>query len=76
MDVELSNSKAKNATPNSDYLWQVVEIVNGGVPTIHEVRFMCLLMRLGRILLQGSISTNLLDPVRYQVDPWKVEVSI
>jgi len=55
-----------------DYLWQIVEIVIVGVPTILEVRFMCLFMSLGRILLQGSVSTNLFDPMRHQVDLRKV----
>jgi len=48
----------------------------GGVPTVLEVRFMCLFMSLGRILLQGSVSTNVFGPVRHQVDLWKVEVGI
>ena len=48
---------------NGEYLWQVVEIVIGGVPTILEVCFMCLFMCVSRILLQGSISSNLFDPM-------------
>jgi len=59
-----------------DYLWQVVEIVIGVVPTVLEVRFMCLFMSLGRLLLQRSVSTNLFGPMRHQVDLWKVEVGI
>jgi hypothetical protein len=35
-----------------------------------------LFVSLGRILLQGSVSTNLFDPVRHQVDLRKVEVGI
>jgi hypothetical protein len=50
--------------------------VIGGVPTVLEVRFMCFFKVLGRILLQGSVSTNLLDPMRHQVDLRKVEVGI
>jgi len=37
---------------------------------------MCLFMSVGRILLQGSVSTNLFDPMRHQVDLRKVEVGI
>jgi hypothetical protein len=37
---------------------------------------MCLFMSLGRILLQGSISLHLFDPMRHLVDLWAVEVSI
>jgi hypothetical protein len=51
MEIELSNFEAENATLKGDYLWQVVEIVIGGVPTVLEVRFMCLFMSLSRILL-------------------------
>jgi len=58
-----------------DYSWQVVESVIGGIPTILEVLFMCLFMFLSRILLQRSVSTNLFDPMRHQVDLRKVEVS-
>jgi hypothetical protein len=59
-----------------DYLRQIVKIVIGGVPTVLEIRFMGLFMSLGNILLQGSLSTNLFDPVRHQVDLRKVEVGI
>jgi hypothetical protein len=59
-----------------DYLWQVVEIVIRGVPTVLEVRFMCLFMSLGRILLQGSLSMILFSPMRHQVDIQKIEVGI
>jgi hypothetical protein len=74
--IELSDFDAKNATLKGDCLWQVDEIVIGGVPTILEVRFMCFFMTLGRTLLQGSVLTNLFDPMRNQVDHWKVEVGI
>jgi hypothetical protein len=63
-------------TLKGDYLWQVVEIVFGGVQTILEVGFMCLLMSLSRILLQGSVSTNLVSPMRHQLDLRKVEFGI
>jgi len=61
---------------NGEYLWQVVEIVIGGVPTVLEVCFMCLFMCVSRILLQGSISSNLFDPMRHPVDLRKAEVGI
>ena len=76
LEIELSDFEAENATLKGDYLRQVVEIMIGGVPTIVEVRLMCLFMSLGRILLQGSVSTNLFDPMRPQVDLWKVKVGI
>jgi hypothetical protein len=59
-----------------DYMWQVVEIVIGDIPTVHEVGFMCFFMFLNRILWQGSVSTNLFGPMRQKVDVQKVEVSI
>ena len=64
LEIELSDFEVENVTLKGDYLWQVVEIVIGGIPTILEVRFMCLFMCLGRILLQGSVSTNLFGPMR------------
>jgi hypothetical protein len=73
---ELSDFQVKDATLKGDYLWQVVGIVIGGVPTIHEIRFMYLLMSPGRILLKGSVSTNLVGPMTQQVDFHKVEVGI
>jgi hypothetical protein len=76
LEIELSDFEAEDATMKYDHLWQVVEIMIGGIATVLEVRFMCLFMSLGRILLQGSVSTNLFDPVRHQVDLRKVEVGI
>ena len=76
LEIELSDFEAENATLKGDYLWQVVEIVIGGVSTVREIRFMCLFMSAGRILLQGSVSTNLFSPIRHQVDLQKVEVGI
>jgi len=76
LEIELSDFEAENGTLTGDYLWQVVEIVIGGVPTILEVRFMCLVMSLGRILLQGSVSTNVFGPMRHQVDLRTVEIGI
>jgi len=76
LEIELSDFEAEDATLKGDYLWQVVDIVIGGDPTVLEVRFRCLIMALSRILLQGSVSTNLFGPMRHQVDLWKVEVGI
>jgi len=76
LEIELSDFKAENATLKGDYLRQVVEIVIGGVPTVLEIRLMCMLMSLGRLPLQYSISTNLFDPVRHQVHLRTVGVGI
>jgi len=76
LEIELSEFEAENGTLKGDYLRQVVEVVIGGVPTVLEVRFMCLFRSLGRILLQGSVSTNLFDLMRNQVNLWQVEVGI
>jgi hypothetical protein len=51
LEIELSDFEAKNATLKGDYLWQLVEIVIGGVPTVLEVGYMCLFISLGRILV-------------------------
>jgi len=76
LEIEGSDFETEDATLKGDYLWHVVEIVIGGVPTVLDVRFMCLFMSLGRILLQGSVLTNLVGPMRHQVDLRKVEVGI
>jgi len=76
LESELSDFEAQNAMLKGDYFRQVVEIVIGGVPTILEIRFMCWFMSLGRIVLKGSVSTKLFDPIRHQVDLRKVEVGI
>ena len=76
LEIELSDFEAENATLKGDYLWQVVEIVIGGIPTVLEVRFMGLFMSLGRILLQGSVLKNLFGPMRHQVDLRKDVVGI
>jgi hypothetical protein len=76
LEIELSDIEAEDATLKGDYLWQVVEIVIGGVPTVLEVRCLCLFISLGRLLFEGSVSTNLFDPMRHQVDLQKVEVGI
>jgi hypothetical protein len=76
LKIELPNFEAENAMLNGDYLRQTVEIVIGDIPTVLAIRFMCLFMSLGRILLKGSVLMNLFDPVRYQVDRQQVEDSI
>jgi hypothetical protein len=76
LEIELSDFEAEDAMLNGDYLWQVTEIVIGGVSTVLEVRFMCLFRSLGRILWQHSLPTNLFDSMRQQVDLRKVEVGI
>jgi hypothetical protein len=76
LEIDPSDFKADNATLKGDNLWPEVEIVIRGVPTILEVRFMYLIMSLGRIMLQGSISTNLFGPMRHIVDLQKVDVGI
>jgi hypothetical protein len=75
LEIEFSDFEAENATLKGDHLRQVFEIVIGGIPTFLEVHFMWLFMSLGKILLQGSISTSLFDPMRHQVDFRKVEVA-
>jgi hypothetical protein len=64
LENELSDFEAENATMKGDYLQQVVEIVIGDVPTVLEVPFMGLFMSHSRYLLQGSVSTNLFDPMK------------
>jgi len=76
LEIELSDFEAENATRKGDYLWQVAEIVIGGIPTVREVCFRCLFMSLSRILLEHSVSTNLIDPMAHQVGHQKVHVSI
>jgi len=76
LEIDLCDFDAENATLQGDYVRQVVWIVIGGIPTVLEVRFMCLFMSLGGILLEGSVSTNLFDPMRHQVDLRKVEVGM
>jgi len=73
---EVSDFEADNATLKGDDLWQVVWIVIGGVRTVLEVGFMCLFGSLARILLQGSVSTNLFNSMRHHVDLRKVGVGI
>jgi hypothetical protein len=76
LEIELSHFQAENATLEGDYLRQGVEIGIGGITTVLEIRFMCLFMSLGSIMLQSFESTNLFNPVRHQVRLRKVEVGI
>jgi hypothetical protein len=55
----LPDFEAEDEMMEGEYLWQIVEIVFGGVPTLLEVRFICLFMSHGRKLLQVSVSTNM-----------------
>ena len=76
LEIELSDFESENEIRKGDYLWQVVEIVIGGLPTVLEVACMNLLVSLGRKLLKGSVSTNLFGPMRHQLDLRNVEVGI
>jgi len=37
LEIDLSDFEAEDATLRGDYMWQVAEIVTGGVPTVLEV---------------------------------------
>jgi hypothetical protein len=50
LEIELSDYEAENGNLKSDYMWQVLKIVIGGVPTILEIGVVCCFMSLGRIL--------------------------
>jgi hypothetical protein len=76
LEIQLSDFEAENAMLKGTYLQKVVEIVFGGVPNVLEICCMCWFMSLGRILLQGSVSTNQFDPGRPQLDHGNVEVVI
>jgi len=76
LEKELTDFEAVNATRKGDHMWQGVEIVIGGIPTVLEVRFMCLFMSFGRIMFEDSVSQNLFDQMTHQVDGQKVEVGI
>ena len=76
MNIDHSDFEAEAATLKGDYLRQVVENEIGGVPTVLDVLFRCMFMSLSSLLLEGSVLTNLFDPLRHQVDLRKVEVNI
>jgi hypothetical protein len=75
LEIELSDFEAVDATLKGDFLWEVVEIVIGGVPRVLVVRCMYMLMSLGRLPFRGSVSSNMLGPKRHQVDLLKVKGS-
>jgi phage tail protein X len=64
LEIELSDFDTQNATLKGDSLWQVAEIVIGGVPTILDVHCMCFLMSLCITLLQGCVSKNQMNQIR------------
>ena len=66
--IDLSHLECEIGTLKGDFLRRVVEIVIGGILTVLEVRFMCVFIALSRVLWKGPISTNPVDPVKYQVD--------
>jgi hypothetical protein len=76
LGIELSHIAAENTTLKHDYLWQVVEIVIGGIKTVLEVGLRSMFLSLCRILVQVSVSKSLFDPMRYKGDFGKVEVAI
>jgi len=76
MRIELSYLDAANTTLKGDYLQPVLDIVLGGFPTVREVRLLCLFIFLGLVLLQGSESTKLFNPIRQQADLQMVKVGI
>ena len=76
LEIELFEFKAENAMLNGEYIWQGVELVMGDVPPVLEVRYMCLIMSRRRIQLQGSVSTNLFNPMGHQVNVRKLEAGV
>jgi hypothetical protein len=69
LEIEISDFETSNATLNGDYVCQVVEIVNGGVPHSVEIYFTYLLLYLGRIIMQGSVATNQKYPMCKRIRP-------
>jgi hypothetical protein len=74
--IELPDFDGEDATLQGDYLLQVVNIVIGDVPTVLEFCYRCLFISLGRILMQGSESMCLFQPMTNEVHIPKVEVGI
>jgi hypothetical protein len=72
LEIELSDFEAENVRLKGDYLSPVVENVIEGIPTVLQVGFRCFFMSLGRILLQGSVLTDLFSPIGHEVDLRKV----
>jgi hypothetical protein len=44
LEIERYDVGEENATLKGDYVWQVVAIGIGGIPTALEVGFLCLIM--------------------------------
>jgi hypothetical protein len=65
LEIELADFEAENAMLKGYYLWQVVEIVIGGISTVLGVRFIFLFMSLHRKLLHGYVSTYVFDPEKH-----------
>jgi hypothetical protein len=63
LEIELYDFEAEYATLKGDYMRQGVPSVMGGVPTILDIRLVCFFMCLARTLFQGTVSTNLFNPV-------------
>jgi hypothetical protein len=76
LDIALSGFEADYVTLNSDFFRQVVEIVIESIQTVLEICVIWFFLTLGRILIQGSISTKLFAPLKHQVDLRKVEIHI
>jgi hypothetical protein len=76
LEIVLSHFKAWNTTLRGDFLWQVVEIVIRGIPTVLDYHFVGMFMSLCRSHFEGSVSTNLSNQIRREVDLWKFEVCI
>jgi hypothetical protein len=75
LEIQLPDFKAEHATLKWDYLRPVGEVGSGGVPTILDVHVKGWFLSLGRISLQNSVSTNVFDRIRHQVDLRQVAVS-
>jgi hypothetical protein len=65
---EFADIKEENATLKDDYLRQTVDIVIAAIPTVPEHCFMCFFISLGKMYLQGSVSTNVFELMRPQLD--------
>jgi hypothetical protein len=61
--MKYSDFEAENITLQGNYLPHADATVTGGIATVLEIRFICLSMPLGRILLQGIVSMNLFNQV-------------
>jgi hypothetical protein len=57
-----------------DDLQKVVVNIMGSVPIVIEVSVICLFLSVSRTQMKVTISTNVSDPMRHQVNCWTVEV--